>query len=401
MQTADRFCRACGSPRSASDRFCGSCRAEFAAGSPVDYSTSIERHSAARRALSSYRSHRWPLRLGLVLLVISATTAAASYAWFPPKQPDPVPPASQMLSVAKRSVATVHVVGGTLRAPEPGMFKGTGSGFFIDSHGHLLTSAHVINEAWKVTVLKADGTEHPARLVARDPAADVAELQVEGPNSSLSVSNATPVIHQRLYVLGNPHGVSPNTVSDGRVTRLKASLTIDGHAYSNAVITDADAEPGNSGGPVIDEWGRAIGILTGGSALRTESFFLPLGNFKADLGSWARNPSTTPFRSPDPNVQSTVHDFACEPDARCALTADFTNHGGPGRVAVIFCVNREPGTCGAGTGLASCSTWVELTISERRDAGCTAASPGLADALRAGQRVWSNVTMQTVEPALL
>jgi len=151
--------------------------------------------------------------------------------------------------------------------------QATGSGFVIDRSGNILTNAHVIEGAVKVTVQLADKKVVGAKVVGKDTSSDLALLKVDpdGLNlrplplgSSQDVQVGDPVI-----AIGNPFGLD-RTLTTGVVSALQREIRApNGFAISNVIQTDAAINPGNSGGPLIDAAGRVIGvnsaIETGGS----------------------------------------------------------------------------------------------------------------------------------------
>lgn len=156
--------------------------------------------------------------------------------------------------------------------------EGTGSGFFIDPTGFILTNFHVIDGADRVTVTLSDGRAFTAAVTGIDPALDVALLKISGsdrfPTATLGDSNRLQV-GQWVCAIGNPLGYV-HSVTVGVVSFLGRKLfdqTLD--AY---IQTDAAISLGNSGGPLIDAGGRVIGITTAVSAQAANiGFAIPIG----------------------------------------------------------------------------------------------------------------------------
>jgi hypothetical protein len=140
-------------------------------------------------------------------------------------------------------------------------FVNQGSGFFI-SKGHLLTNHHVIGESNAVFVL-LDGRPLPAEVVADDPERDMALLRVAFPKDSVS-PDAVPLARnikpaQRVFALGFPVASllgSEISITKGSITRLPVS------GDEPLLATDAKVNPGNSGGPLCDEYGNVVGMVT-------------------------------------------------------------------------------------------------------------------------------------------
>jgi S1-C subfamily serine protease len=151
----------------------------------------------------------------------------------------------------------------------------TGSGFLIDTEGHIVTNNHVVEGATKVEVkLGSSETSHTAEVVGTDPATDVALLKVDVPASQqhpLSLGNSAKVqVGDPVVAIGNPFGLD-RTVTAGIVSALQRQIQApNGFSISHVIQTDAAINPGNSGGPLIDSSGSVIGInsqiQTGGGA---------------------------------------------------------------------------------------------------------------------------------------
>jgi serine protease Do len=138
-----------------------------------------------------------------------------------------------------------------------------GSGFLIDDQGHVVTNAHVIDDADVVKVKLADDREFRAKVVGKDDRLDVALLKLEAPPHDLPVaalgaSDATRV-GEYVVAIGNPFGLG-NTVTMGIVSAK--GRTIGAGPYDDFIQTDASINPGNSGGPLFNLRGQVVGINT-------------------------------------------------------------------------------------------------------------------------------------------
>lgn len=147
---------------------------------------------------------------------------------------------------------------------------GQGSGFVIDSEGHILTNNHVVANAENLEVTFIGQKKLQAKLVGRDPVSDLAVIQVT-PFSGMKVAplgdSNQLVVGQRVIAIGNPFGFQ-HTVTAGFISALNRDLTIGQRTMMGMIQTDAAINPGNSGGPLIDSRGQVIGI---NSAIFTQS----------------------------------------------------------------------------------------------------------------------------------
>ena len=141
----------------------------------------------------------------------------------------------------------------------------TGSGFLVDTEGHVVTNSHVVAEADKVEVkLGSSDTTYDAEVVGTDPATDVALLKVDAPADSLhplALADSSKVeVGEPVVAIGNPFGLD-RTVTAGIVSAIQRQIQApNGFSISHVIQTDAAINPGNSGGPLIDSSGRVIGI---------------------------------------------------------------------------------------------------------------------------------------------
>jgi serine protease Do len=137
--------------------------------------------------------------------------------------------------------------------------SGEGSGFFISADGYILTNNHVVKDAVKVKVFNIDKEEFTAKIIGTDPKTDLALLKInvkDAPFISLGDSNSVEV-GEWVLAIGNPFG-QDLTVTSGIISAKGRQLGLA--AYEDFLQTDAAINMGNSGGPLINMKGEAIGI---------------------------------------------------------------------------------------------------------------------------------------------
>lgn len=142
--------------------------------------------------------------------------------------------------------------------------QGTGSGSVIDKQGHILTNHHVIEGAQKITVSLGGDKTYPAKLVGSDPDTDLAVIKIEPPQTGLTVvqlgDSDKLVVGQKVLAIGNPFGLD-RTLTTGIISGLQRPIRArNGRPIDAAIQTDASINSGNSGGPLLDKFGRMIGI---------------------------------------------------------------------------------------------------------------------------------------------
>ncbi|MCS6835240.1 MAG: trypsin-like peptidase domain-containing protein [Anaerolineae bacterium] len=147
-----------------------------------------------------------------------------------------------------------------------------GSGFVIDTQGHIVTNAHVVENATRIEVNFLDGTLVRATLVGLDLNSDLAVIKVNLPAEQLKPavwgdSNALD-IGQEVYAIGSPFG-QRWTLTRGIISALDRTIGgLTQFSIGGVIQTDAAINPGNSGGPLLNEDGEVIGI---NSQIRSES----------------------------------------------------------------------------------------------------------------------------------
>jgi len=150
--------------------------------------------------------------------------------------------------------------------------QGGGSGFVFDNEGRILTNYHVVRDAEEITVVMASGSEskeYPAEVVGVDPATDIAIIKIDPPADMKIVplgDSERVRVGDWVMAIGTPFGQLQGTVTAGIVSaKGRSDLNIVGGQetiYQNYIQTDASINFGNSGGPLVNTRGEAIGINT-------------------------------------------------------------------------------------------------------------------------------------------
>ena len=142
--------------------------------------------------------------------------------------------------------------------------KGLASGVLMDAHGSIVTNAHAVTGAAKITVTLHDGTRLPAELIGSDPQTDTALLHVtlpKGPYTPAHLGDSDKLeIGQKVLAIGHPFGLG-YAFSTGIVSGFGKRFETKPEAFQERVVqTTAPINPGNSGGPLVDSEGHVIGI---------------------------------------------------------------------------------------------------------------------------------------------
>lgn len=142
----------------------------------------------------------------------------------------------------------------------------TGSGFFWDSSGNIVTNAHVVHDAKEIAVWLSSGEQVEAEVIGSAPNFDLAvirpkELRNAPPPITIG-SSGNLKVGQLAFAIGSPFGLD-QSLTAGVISALKRKLpTSKGRSIANIIQTDAAIHRGNSGGPLLDSSGRLIGVNT-------------------------------------------------------------------------------------------------------------------------------------------
>ena len=238
----------------------------------------------------------------------SSTRASGDGQRRQPDLPGATARASPSSSAAAR--ADAGAVARSTRSGEPqGGGTATGSGFVIDTEGHILTNNHVVEGADKIDgqARRLRQRTYDAKVVGTDPATDLALLKVDAPGDRAAPArrSATPrkvEVGDPVVAIGNPFGLD-RTVTSGIVSALQRQIQApNGFSIANVIQTDAAINPGNSGGPLIDADGQVIGINSqietggGGSGNVGIGFAIPINTAKREIAAAReqRRRSSTP-----------------------------------------------------------------------------------------------------------
>ncbi|MEI8065859.1 MAG: trypsin-like peptidase domain-containing protein [Actinomycetes bacterium] len=226
---------------------------------------------------------------------------------------------------------------------ESGAGGDTGSGFFIDSNGYIVTNNHVVEAAaaggGTITVNLQSGKSFPAKIVGRDAAYDLAVLKIEVADApALTLGNSDDVkVGDAVIAIGSPLGLA-GTVTSGIISAKDRAVTAGSgtgeSSFINALQTDAAINPGNSGGPLVDSAGAVIGVNSAiaslGSSFSGQSgsiglgFAIPINQAKKTAEQLIKTGSST-----HPIIGLSLDNSFTGIGAKIATTADAILPGGP------------------------------------------------------------------------
>ena len=189
--------------------------------------------------------------LFVLLLMLSQNTIAQDY--------------RALFKQVDSSVVTIHSV--QLVAGKQGLQtrKSVGTGVVINSDGSIMTAAHVVHTADQIGVKFKDGTLLPAKVISSVSGADVALIKIDKLPSSATVArlgdseNTEP--GEPAFVIGTPFGIE-HALSIGHISGTQVRPVLAGGTALKVIQTDASVNPGNSGGPLFNENGEVVGIVS-------------------------------------------------------------------------------------------------------------------------------------------
>lgn len=153
----------------------------------------------------------------------------------------------------------------------------SGSGFIITSDGYIVTNYHVIEKAYEegydVSVILYNGESYPAEIVGVEDENDIAVLKIEATGLSAATlgSSSDMMVGETVYAIGNPLGELNFSMTGGMVSALDRNITTYDYTENGQPVStstnnmfqfDAAVNEGNSGGPVYNDRGQVIGIVT-------------------------------------------------------------------------------------------------------------------------------------------
>ena len=174
-----------------------------------------------------------------------------------------------IVEAVEKATPSVVTIGVEVASQNPFMFRrattaSEGSGVILNPDGVVLTNAHVVDGAVRVTVHLQDERALDARVVALDNDLDLAVLKVDSgvPLPSIEVGDSRALyLGEPAIAIGNPFGLGL-TVSTGVVASVARDVNVGSGPVQTYIQTDAAINPGNSGGALVDVHGRLIGINT-------------------------------------------------------------------------------------------------------------------------------------------
>ncbi len=166
----------------------------------------------------------------------------------------------------------------------------TGSGFFFDAVGHIVTNRHVVFDATNVIVTLPNGNKYTAKIIGSDFYSDLAVLSID--QTAVVKEKITPIelgtsgnlsVGEQVFAIGSPLGIE-GTMTQGILSRLHYLIPLYSYHGSfnpsnprhEVIVFDAAVTHGNSGGVLLNQYGQLIGVTEGGLEGVTLNFAIPV-----------------------------------------------------------------------------------------------------------------------------
>ena len=196
----------------------------------------------------------------------------------PPPQATPVRTGNALSPEAVYEVGRQPVVGITTEITTTNVFgqattgRVSGSGFIVSTEGYILTNYHVIEGATRIWVMLDDYSVHEAELIGGEGVtSDMAVLKIDATHLNLTaavIGNSSEMrVGSPIFAIGNPLGELTFTMTSGIVSALNREVAVGQGQTLNMFQIDAPVNSGNSGGPVYNEFGEVVGIVTAKAVL--------------------------------------------------------------------------------------------------------------------------------------
>lgn len=211
-----------------------------------------------------------------------------------------------------------------------------GSGFVITEDGYILTNYHVIEDANAITVTFVDGTTYTATYVGGEERNDIAVIKIDATGLTPVVigSSDAMLVGEQVTTIGNPLGELTFSESTGIISAKDRTVTVSEGQKMNMLQTDCAINSGNSGGPLFNNHGEVIGIVsakysssayTSAASIEGLGFAIPMDDIAAMVSDLVTNGYVTgkPFMGVSiQTVNSTVQSYGLPAGAEIKLVLD-------------------------------------------------------------------------------
>jgi len=173
----------------------------------------------------------------------------------------------------------------------------TGSGIILSEDGYIITNSHVISGCDSIVVTLDNGEEYAAFVVGDDSYSDIAVLKIDAEDLTAAVLGDSDQVEvgQPAIAIGNPTGYLQGTTTFGIISGVNRNMVVN-NVVMNLLQTDAAINSGNSGGPLLNQYGQVIGINSAKvsiSGYEGLGFAIPINSARPIAEELVRNGSVT------------------------------------------------------------------------------------------------------------
>lgn len=184
-----------------------------------------------------------------------------------PATTDPVLSKGEIYSTAVNSIVTITASWKQYYSSWLGSYyrpaTSSATGFAVTENGYIITNNHVIEKAEELTVTDYNGKEYSAKIIGSEPENDVAVIKIDAQTVPVQLGLSSSLnVGDDILVIGNALGELSYTYTDGIVSHLSRSVTLESGKTVNMFQTNAAINNGNSGGPVYNMDGEVVGIAS-------------------------------------------------------------------------------------------------------------------------------------------
>lgn len=208
-------------------------------------------------------------------------------------EPSPTPSLDDLARAVLSRTVTIESLAGSS--------EGLGTGWLLDGRGDFVTNAHVVQGSLAVRIRGRDGSSHVGVVVGADSALDVAVVRSRDGFRGAPLVPFTGVLGrlpEPVVIIASGRATGHADITAETLTRVAADVPVTGDTatgqppttadyHSMLVLDGATVHPGNSGGPVLDEQGRVIGIVTLASRSLAEGYAIQIGHVLSELLGFA------------------------------------------------------------------------------------------------------------------
>jgi len=158
-------------------------------------------------------------------------------------------------------------------------YNRTGSGIILHTSGLIAANHHVVDQAGRITITLHNGSSYEAEIVHAAPESDIAILKIKTPSelTSIDLADSNDIeLSNKVFLIGNSELIK-NTLTEGKITGLGESKnpSPDGKIHHAIIEVNFELHKGDSGSPILNQYGECLGIVTAGRDKQSITYVIP------------------------------------------------------------------------------------------------------------------------------